>query len=178
VAGIDDTVSQILAFALSALLAMQRGDVQQSREALARAHRLRGESTYATPWEALQARIVMARVHLAYGDVGGARAVLQDACEIRRRRPDIGVLAGQIEDIEARLRELPHAVAGSTSLTTAELRLLALLPTHLSYPDIAARLFVSTNTVKSQAMSIYRKLDASGRSGAVNRAKELGLLPG
>jgi LuxR family maltose regulon positive regulatory protein len=37
---------------------------------------------------------------------------------------------------------------------------------------------VSTNTVKTQAQAIYRKLDASSRSQAVGRARELGLLNG
>ena len=55
-------------------------------------------------------------------------------------------------------------------------RLLPLLPTHLSFREIGERLFVSTNTVKTQAISIYRKLGASSRSEAVRRASEVGLL--
>jgi LuxR family transcriptional regulator, maltose regulon positive regulatory protein len=61
-------------------------------------------------------------------------------------------------------------------LTAAELRLLPLLATHLSFPEIAQELFVSRNTIKSQANSIYRKLDASTRSQAIARSRELGLL--
>ena len=53
------------------------------------------------------------------------------------------------------------------SLTTAELRVLRFLPSHLSFREIAARLHVSANTVKTQAHAVYRKLDASSRSGAV-----------
>ena len=67
---------------------------------------------------------------------------------------------------------------GASSLTAAELRLLPLLPTHLSFPEIAEELFLSRNTIKSQANSIYRKLGASTRSQAVARARELGLLEG
>jgi len=63
-------------------------------------------------------------------------------------------------------------------LTAAELRLLPLLTTHLSFPEIAAEMFVSRNTVKSQVLSIYRKLDSSSRNKAVTRAGELGLLEG
>jgi ABC-type Zn2+ transport system substrate-binding protein/surface adhesin len=44
--------------------------------------------------------------------------------------------------------------------------------------EIAAGLFVSPNTIKSQAMSIYRKLGASSRNQAVTRSRELGLLEG
>jgi len=68
------------------------------------------------------------------------------------------------------------AILGPTSLTTAELRVLRLLPTHLSFREIAGRLHVSTNTVKTQAQAVYRKLDASSRSQAVARGRELGLI--
>jgi len=64
------------------------------------------------------------------------------------------------------------------ALAAAELRLLPLLSTHLSFPEIAAELFLSPSTAKTQAISIYRKLDVGTRSQAVARARELGLLEG
>jgi LuxR family maltose regulon positive regulatory protein len=63
-------------------------------------------------------------------------------------------------------------------VTAAELRLLPLLSTHLSLPEIAQELFLSRNTIKSEANSIYRKLGVSSRSQAVSRSRELGLLGG
>ena len=69
-------------------------------------------------------------------------------------------------------------LAGTSALTAAELRLLPLLVTHLSFPEIAGELFLSRHTVKSQAYSIYRKLGAASRSQAVARSRELGLLEG
>ena len=69
----------------------------------------------------------------------------------------------------------PGAVKAS-ALTTAELRVLPLLATHLSFPEIGTEQFQSPHTVKSQAMSLYRKLDASSRSQAVSRSRALGLL--
>ena len=62
------------------------------------------------------------------------------------------------------------------SLTGAELRLLPFLATHLMFPEIASRLFISRNTVKTEAVSIYRKLGVSSRSEAIERAVEVGLL--
>jgi LuxR family transcriptional regulator, maltose regulon positive regulatory protein len=53
-----------------------------------------------------------------------------------------------------------------------------MLATHLSFPEIAAEMFLSPHTIKSQALSIYRKLGASSRHQAVIRARELGLLEG
>jgi LuxR family maltose regulon positive regulatory protein len=61
-------------------------------------------------------------------------------------------------------------------LTRAELRLLPLLATHLSFPKIGAELSLSPNTVKSQATSIYRKLGVSSRGDAVTCVRNLGFL--
>jgi LuxR family transcriptional regulator, maltose regulon positive regulatory protein len=61
-------------------------------------------------------------------------------------------------------------------LTAAELRVLPMLSTHLSFPEIGAQMFLSRYTVKAQATSIYRKLGVSSRSRAVVRARELGFL--
>jgi LuxR family maltose regulon positive regulatory protein len=61
-------------------------------------------------------------------------------------------------------------------LTAAELRLLPLLSTHLSFREIGERLHVSRNTVKTQAIAVYRKLGVSSRSDAIERAADLGLV--
>jgi LuxR family maltose regulon positive regulatory protein len=53
---------------------------------------------------------------------------------------------------------------------------LQVLPTHLTFRQIAERSFVSANTVKTQANAIYRKLGVRSRSEAVTRARSLGLL--
>ena len=53
-----------------------------------------------------------------------------------------------------------------------------LLSTHLSFAEIAAEMFLSRNTVSSQAMSVYRELAVGSRSQAVARSRELGLLEG
>ena len=72
----------------------------------------------------------------------------------------------------------PGAMHGASSLTTAELRLLPLLPTHLTLGEIGERLHVTRNTVKTQAIAIYRKFGVSSRRAAISRMHELGLLPG
>ena len=93
--------------------------------------------------------------------------------------PGLGTLVGEAGALRAQLsRERGSGVPGASALTAAELRLLPLLSTHLSFPEIAGEMFLSRYTVKSQAMSIYRKLGASSRSEAVARSRELGLLEG
>ena len=54
--------------------------------------------------------------------------------------------------------------------------MLRRLPTHLSFREIGAELYISRFTVKSQALSVYRKLGACSRAEAVERALALGLL--
>jgi LuxR family maltose regulon positive regulatory protein len=65
---------------------------------------------------------------------------------------------------------LPHA------LTARELELLSYLPTRLTSPEIAARWFVSVNTIKTHLAHLYRKLGVADRNSAIARAHELGLL--
>jgi LuxR family maltose regulon positive regulatory protein len=86
------------------------------------------------------------------------------------------VLAHWVAQVEAAAATLALSVARPASLTTAELRVLQLLPTHLSFRQMAGGLHVSANTVKTHAHAIYRKLDACSRSEAVGRAREAGLL--
>ena len=61
-------------------------------------------------------------------------------------------------------------------LSPSELRVLRYLPTNLSRPEIASELSVSVNTVNTHVRNIYAKLQARGRSSAVQRARELRLL--
>jgi LuxR family transcriptional regulator, maltose regulon positive regulatory protein len=85
-----------------------------------------------------------------------------------KRRPGLGTMAGEAEALRARLtKERGSSVPGSSALTAAELRLLPLLLSHLSFPEIPPELFLSPHFIKAQMKSIYRKLGASIRSQAV-----------
>ena len=67
-------------------------------------------------------------------------------------------------------------LSDAVHITPAELRLLPMLATQLSFREIGEHLFLSVHTVKAQAISIYRKLGVSSRTQAVERAREVGLL--
>jgi LuxR family maltose regulon positive regulatory protein len=104
---------------------------------------------------------------------------MREVDDLLRRRPGLGTLVGEAEALRAQLAEdRGSSVPGASALTAAELRLLPLLSTHLSFPQIAEEMFLSRHTIKSQAMSIYRKLGAPSRSQAVARSRELGLPEG
>jgi LuxR family transcriptional regulator, maltose regulon positive regulatory protein len=67
-------------------------------------------------------------------------------------------------------------IAHGVRLTSRELTLLELLPTHLSYNEIGERLYLSVNTIKTNLKNLYRKLDANTRAEAVEAARTAGLL--
>lgn len=62
------------------------------------------------------------------------------------------------------------------SLTGAERRVMAKLPSELTSAEIARELYVAPSTVRSHIKAIYRKLGVGNRSDAVDRARRLGLL--
>ena len=70
---------------------------------------------------------------------------------------------------EERLQEL--------AITKRELEILGLIANGLSNREIAERLFVSENTVKTHSSRLFDKLSAKRRTQAVQRGKELGLIP-
>ena len=163
--------------AVAARIALHEADRPRAVAELTRAQRLRPALTYAVPHLAVQARIELARCHQALSDIAAAQILLQEVTEVLTRRPGLGVFARQAADLRADLSHVGSSFAlGASALTAAELRLLPMLPTHLSFREIAEEMFLSRHTVKSEAMSLYRKLGASSRNQAVTRSRELGLL--
>jgi len=94
-------------------------------------------------------------------------------------RPGGHGVAGRAQALRTQLaKERGSAAPGASALTDAELRLLPLFATHWTFSEVGQELFLSPNTIKTQAGSIYRKLGVSTRSQAVTRSRELGLLEG
>jgi LuxR family transcriptional regulator, maltose regulon positive regulatory protein len=178
-AGIEDSFATPLICALRARAAIHRADVPAARRELLSAQHLRPLLTYALPYLAVQARIELARAHLALADPAGARTLTREVDDLLKRRPGLGTLIGEARALRAQLSKLrgPNAL-GASALTAAELRLLPLLATHLTFPEIAEQMSLSRSTVKAEATSIYRKLGTSSRNQAVMRARDLGLLDG
>jgi LuxR family maltose regulon positive regulatory protein len=164
-----------LVFAVAAAVRARQARVDQAQAHLRRARQQLDRLGDFAPWYRAEVRVELARAALILGDVPLARECLTDARRDARRLVDAPLLAGWIDGLETGV-DAAAAVALPGSLTAAELRILRLLPTHLSFREIAGSLYVSANTVKSQAHAVYRKLDAQSRSEAVARAQELGLL--
>ena len=172
-----DYVVAALFYAAEARLALARGQGARAREALVMAQRLRPMLSRALSWFAVQTTLELAHAHLALNDADGARTLCLEADDLLHRIPDLGVLVARTVQLREELATFTEPASGwASTLTAAELRLLPLLTTHLTFREIAERLFVSRNTVKTQAISVYRKLDATSRSEAIERAIELGLV--
>ncbi len=170
-------ISSSILLAARARLAKRRGELTRARDDLQRAQRVRPLLTDALPWFAVRTRLELARAHAELGDVDGARTLLGEARRTLAAGPPLGVLARWADDLRDQLGAMAaRSDPWASTMTAAELRLLPMLTTHLTFQEIGDRLYVSRNTIKTQAISIYRKLGAASRSEAIARAAELGLV--
>jgi LuxR family transcriptional regulator, maltose regulon positive regulatory protein len=111
------------------------------------------------------------------GDAETACAALDEASRFLKRTSDAIVLSDWLKESGRSLQAASsEGRRQEWSLTTAELRTLQYLPSHLSFREIGERIHVSPNTVKTQAQAVYRKLEASSRNDAVERARSAGLI--
>ena len=174
---LDAYPTAALDLAATARALLRHGRWDEARKQLTLTQRLAPFLTHAIPWLSVQVRLELARAYVTLRDRNAAHALVDEARAILALRPALGVLAEQVAALETEVEAMPEAAGGGTSgLTRAELRLLPLLSTHLSFREIGERLFVSRNTIKTQAISVYRKLGVSSRSDAIARAAELGLV--
>jgi LuxR family maltose regulon positive regulatory protein len=166
-----------LVFAVAAATRARLGRVDEAKRDLRRAADQLVALGDFIPWYGAEARIMLARAALGLADTVGARTLLAEASRLARRTSDVVIFQRWFDEAWAQIDTLAEtALSGPSSLTIAELRILRFLPSHRSFREIAQRLDVSVNTVKTQAHAIYRKLDAASRSEAVARARSAGLL--
>ncbi|MGH2911136.1 MAG: LuxR C-terminal-related transcriptional regulator [Solirubrobacteraceae bacterium] len=171
--------SSVLAFAVSADVHSHIGQVDEGKLHARKASHLLGGLRDFIPWYEAETRITLARAALRLADIRTARMLLAEASRLARRIPDAVLFAGWLDEVWGLVDSAAgNALAGPSTLTMAELRILRFLPTHLSFREIGDRLHVSTNTVKTQAHAVYRKLGVCSRSDAVTRASNIGLLDG
>lgn len=140
--------------------------------AVTRAERYLGDMVPQVPWRVLLIEVTLGETQLARGELADAERWARRAEATLEHAPDPGMLQGRAR----RLRESLERLRMADPVTPAERRVLDLLPTQLTADQMAARLFVSTNTVKTHLKSLYSKLEVTSRTGAVERARELGLL--
>jgi LuxR family transcriptional regulator, maltose regulon positive regulatory protein len=175
--GLGDYSTSALALAATARVALHEARTEDARTALTRAHRLRPLLDHGLPWLTIQVGLELTRAHLALGEATAARTILKETEQVLELRPHMGSLIEEANE----LRDHVDASSGPSgawamSLTGAELRLLPYLASHLTFPQMASRMFISRNTAKTEAVAIYRKFGVSSRSEAIERAVQVGLL--
>jgi LuxR family transcriptional regulator, maltose regulon positive regulatory protein len=161
------------------VILMARGDIERAEECFERAATLARRSGDAI--EIAHALLWLGRGRAGVGDAAGAADALE-AARAQLAGARVPALVALFEALEAEVRVGPvQATAESPSgdgelLSAAELRVLELLPTDLTYREIAGQLYLSLNTVKTHCQRIRRKLGASTRDEAVSVARRHELL--
>jgi len=181
----------------AAAIALAEGDPTAALRALQEV--LDGRAPVFSYLTVLETQLLAGLAHRELGDQRAANQAAERALALAE--PDRPVLAFLMTGCRELLEALPphqttHAalltdildvmraaspvacLPPADELSPGELRVLQYLPTNLSRPEIADELAVSVNTVNTQVRSIYAKLQARGRSSAVQRARELRLLAG
>jgi LuxR family transcriptional regulator, maltose regulon positive regulatory protein len=160
---------------MNALLAAQAGQNEEAAALARRCGTMIAVNPQLAPWAAMQCRYLLARTQLILGDTAAARVLLSEAFAADHN--DASWLRELREKTWSHIEKMSLGFAhGASALTAAELRVLQYLPTYLSFEQIGKELFVSRNTVKSQAIAAYRKLGVTSRTEAVERAQALGLI--
>jgi LuxR family transcriptional regulator, maltose regulon positive regulatory protein len=182
---------------LLARIALADGEYRAARE-----HLRASPSAELTPRRALVRQILLAAAAIGLGDPATA-GIIGGVLQAARRQGFLNTLltttpqvTSYVVEHAAQMRPDPfreRLVAAAlqvraanadgsrphrgvtTQLTAAELRILKLLPAS-TYLQIAATLYISRNTVKTQLRSVYQKLGVTSREQAIERAVELRLL--
>ncbi|MEU5869157.1 LuxR C-terminal-related transcriptional regulator [Nonomuraea sp. NPDC047529] len=174
-----------IAFTAHAAALTRHGRLAEARHELDHAAGLRARMPGLSRWAALTNVTVLAHWCLAAGDHDAARAACDQADDLLSGLADGGYLAQQVHDLRQTLQNaIPGSAQASTAavarpqaLTRQERVVLALLQSPLSVPEIAARLHLSANTVRSHVRAVYHKLAVSSRQAAVEQARHHGLVP-
>ena len=123
--------------------------------------------------------LLLARVRCRRGRLHGADASLASARGELAELIDAGRVEALADDVAREIAAEAARASGGELVdrpSTAELAVLRMLETELSAREIADRLHLSPNTVRSHIRALYRKLGVSNRSDAVARADSFGLL--
>ena len=172
--GIGDYPMMALSLAVSAVVRSRTGRLEEAAADLRQGKDLLGQLEDFAPWYEAETWVALARASVRLDDAPAATRMLVEASRVLKLTPDAIVLETWIAETAALIEAV--TASGVHDLTPAELRILQYLPTHLSFPQIAGQVFVSPNTVKTQAQGVYRKLGVSSRREAVERARSAGLL--
>ena len=150
------------------------GDLAGSERDLEMAVSAARSSPWLQPWLLVQSLLAQAELSVRRGDLERSQHVLAEVREHLDRFPQSSVLSERARNLETSISR-DHPLLGEP-LTERELTVLRLMPTDSTQGEIGEQLYLSINTVKSHARSIFRKLGVGSRPEAVARAQDMGLI--
>jgi LuxR family maltose regulon positive regulatory protein len=172
-----DASATALSLAIASIVDARSGRHEDATGRRDAARRKLANFDRSAPWFGILGLIPLVRTSLLLDD---ARTALELVHQLERKveiQDRTTPLARHIDELRTTVQAANDVYSDrSWGLTRAELRVVQYLPTNLSLADIATRLFVSRNTVKSQVAAIYRKLGTTSRTEAVDRARTAGLI--
>jgi LuxR family transcriptional regulator, maltose regulon positive regulatory protein len=167
--GLEHVVQSVPAYTAHATVLIHDSLLPQGGKALESVRRML-PMLHAMRWFEADISLRCADLSLDLGDIEGALELADVARAALSHYPDPGRLVERLTALDTRL-----STGGQLELTPSELRLVPFLPSHLSLQEIGDRLYLSRATIKTHTDSIYRKLDVSTRSAAVERLEAVGL---
>ena len=175
-AALQNYATQSLRFAVDALIGAHRGERAAAREAAACSKQALAAHRHFAPWLAGQARLVLATAFIGLDWPSEARRMVAEARRTIGGDPDAVRLHRRLESLAKQVAHGSGSISGGEALSTAELRTLQYLQTHLTQREIAERLHLTRHTIHTHTSAIYRKLGVSSRSEAVQAGRRHGLL--
>src|SRR5207249_52921 len=129
-------------YAVSALARAHWHQPDEARRDAVRATKLLASLSGLAPWMNAEGWILVGQAYLLLGDVASAREALRNARRYLIRLPDAPVLRARFDQVHQAATTRTGNVVGP-ALTSAEIRVVQYLPTHLSFREIASRLDAS-----------------------------------
>jgi LuxR family maltose regulon positive regulatory protein len=166
------TLQASLAYTALGRAQTSNGDLRAAEITIAKGLALRRRNPTQGPWGNLHHLIAAARLAAANGELLMAQHLTDEAWVRIRRFPDgMEAMTERLHTVERQIRASRDLEWEREPLTDRELEILHLLQGSLSLTEIARELYISPNTVKTHAKSVYRKLHASSRAEAVRIAR-------
>lgn len=162
-----------IVFAVLAVVQARQGRSAEAAESLAAALKLSEGMEEFIGWYEAELLLICCRTMLRIGQHEPAAVLADRADEVVARLGSPARLVGWLGGIR---QALDRPNVDSLNLTAAELRTLRFLPSHHSFKAIGEQLYLSQNTIKTQANSLYRKLGVKSRAEAVMEGRRLGIL--
>ena len=166
------------AFAARGVLLLAQGRAADAGRELATAERLFGQCCSGSVHH-IWILLMLARTQTRRGRLDDAAQACLLARDALAEIPDAGTLSTLLAEVERDIASANvRATAGemTSPLSDAELAVLRLIREDLSVREMAARLYVSENTIRTHRRALYRKLGVHSRDEAVARAQALALL--